>query len=486
MPHGIGKGIIAGVGLTILSGCASIPARGGFAEVQQIAEQRTGSHVRWNQDRPEDQAAAEAVESLLQRELTADDAVQIALLNNNGLQATFEELGIAQADLVQAGLLKNPVFAGHVRFPDKSGKATNTEFSVSEDFLDFFLRPLRKKLAQAQFEEAKLRVSEAVFSLAAEVRSAYYTLQAAAHTHAMLQTITHAAQAAVELAERQHAAGNINDLGLANEQAAFQQAKLDLIRSEAEVLAARERLNRLLGLGIAPAWKISQELPQLPSPELSVQDLESLALTQRLDLAAARQEVHVREQALALARRGAIPAVNVGIDTERDPDRTRVTGPSFEVELPVFDQKQTPIARAQAELRQSRRRLAALEAQIRSEVRSMRDRVQVTRQAIEQYQKMLIPLREKIVAESQKHYNFMLIGTFQLLQAKREEVSAYREYIEAYRDYWNARTELERAIGGRLVSEPAPQPTAASPEQLPMQEPAMPEGTHAHHHGGHS
>ncbi len=418
--------------------------------MQKLVGQRTNSRVYWNQGRPEDLAVAQAVQAMLEKELTAEDAVQIALLNNSGLQATFEELGIAQADLVQAGLLRNPVFAGHVRFPDKSGESTNTEFSVSQDFLDLLLRPLRKKLAVAQFEQATLRVSDAVVNLTADVRSAYYTLQAASHTQAMLETVVQAAHVAAELAERQHAAGNINDLELANEQAAFQQAKLDLTRAEAQVLAARERLNRLMGLGAGPTWRISQQLPQLPGPEPSAKELEAVALAQRLDLAAARKEIQVREQALALARRGVIPQVNAGLDTERDPDGTRVTGPSFEMELPVFDRRQAAVARAQAQLRQSQRQLATLETQIRSEVRSARDRLLIARQLIERYRDLAIPLRERIVAESQKHYNFMLIGVFQVLQAKREEVNAYREYIEAFGDYWDARAELERAVGGRL------------------------------------
>jgi cobalt-zinc-cadmium efflux system outer membrane protein len=259
----------------------------------------------------------------------------------------------------------------------------------------------------------------------------------------------------VELAERQHAAGNINDLVLANEQAAFQQAQLDLARSEADVLSERERLNRLLGLEARATWRISDRLPDLPTEEFSPQDLEARALSESLDLAAARQEVIVLEQTLALIRRGVVPSVSVGADTEREPDGTRLTGPNFEMELPVFDRRQAVLARTEAQLRQSRQRLSALETQIRSEVRTALDRVRISREVAERYRDVLIPLREKIVAESQKHYNFMLIGVFQLLQAKRDEINTYREYIEAFQDYWNGRAELERAIGGRLpVSEP--------------------------------
>lgn len=152
-------------------GCASVSPRVGLDEVEQAVGSRAGTRVHWNQDGPEDAEVKQAVEAMLEKELFVEDAVQIALLNNSGLQATFEELGVAQADLVQAGLLKNPVFAGHVRFSDKSGEATNTEFSVSQDFLDLLLRPLRKKLAAAQLEQAQLRIGDAVVSLAAEVRA---------------------------------------------------------------------------------------------------------------------------------------------------------------------------------------------------------------------------------------------------------------------------------------------------------------------------
>lgn len=466
--------IIAGVG--VISGCATVPKDAGFREVSQTVEQRTGLHVHWNQGTPEDAAVAEKLQALLQEELTADAAIQIALLNNASLQATFEELGIAQAELVQAGLLKNPVFAGHVRFPDRSRESTNTEFSVSQDFLDLLLRPLRKKLAAAQLEQAKLRVGDAVLNLAAEVHSAYYTLQGAEHTRAMLKTIVEAARAAAEMAERQHSAGNINDLKLANQQVAYQQAAVELTRSEAEVVAVRESLNRLMGLRENPSWKISENMPTLPSTEPPAADLETQALSQRLDLAAARQEIKILEQTVALIRRGVIPAVNVGIDTERDPDRTRITGPSFDLELPVFDRKRAASARAEAQLRQGQRRLSALETQIRSEVRTARDRLLVSRQLIERYRQEIIPLRERIVAESQKHYNFMLIGVFQLLQAKRDEINAYREYIEVFRDYWNTRTELERAVGGRLPE--------AKQEIPPIQPTKIPQEPMPHHHPG--
>lgn len=460
------------------SGCASVPARVGLDDVRKLAEPRAGARVHWDQGRPEDLEAAEAVWRMLEDELGMEEAVEIALLNNGSLQAVFEELGIAQADLVQAGLLQNPVFGAGIRFPHDPEGSTETDVSISQDLWDLFSRPLRKKLAAAEFEEAKFRVGDAVVNLAAEVRSAYFTLQAAEHTHAMLQTVVRAAQAAAELAERQRAAGNINALELAREQAALRQADLDLDRSEAETLAQKERLNRLMGLQEAPAWKIAKNLPELPDQEPPLQDLEDQALTQRLDLAAARKEVEVLERNLDLVRRGIVPKAELGIEMEHE-EGERATGPRVEVGLPLFDRRQAAIARAQAELRQGRKRLASFETRVRSEVRSARDRLQILRRMIERYRDELIPLREKVVAESQKHQNFMLIGVFQLLQDKREEIAAYREYIEVFRDYWTARTDLERAVGGRL-------PAAETETQAVVAPAPPPEETPHHHQGGES
>ncbi|MDO8730601.1 MAG: TolC family protein [Candidatus Omnitrophota bacterium] len=452
------------------SGCASVPARGGLEDVRKFAEPRAGARVHWDQGRPEDLEAAEAVRRMLADELSQEEAVQIALLNNGSLQATFEELGIAQADLVQAGLLQNPVFGAGIRFPHDPEGSTETDFSISQDLWDLLSRPLRTKLAAAEFEEAKLRVGDAAVNLAAEVRSAYVALQAAEHTHVTLQAVVQAAQAAAELAERQHAAGNINALDLAREQALFQESELEMARGEFEALAERERLNRLMGLPGVPAWKISKNLPGLPGQEPPLEDLEDRALTQRLDLAAARKEVEVLERNLVLVRRGIVPKAELGIEMEHE-EGERATGPRAEVGLPLFDRRQGAIARAQAELRQGQRRLVAFETRVRSEVRSARDRLRVTRRMVERYRDDLIPLREKVVAESQKQYNFMLIGVFQLLQDKREEIAAYREYVEAFRDYWTARTDLEKAVGSRLPA---------------SQKPAAPQGTRSPHPGGHS
>ncbi len=444
-------GLVLVIALNV-SGPATATSRKGFDDVDQIVGQRLAQHVHWNQGTREDAAVTKTIEEMLQHKLSADDSVQIALLNNPSLQATFESFGIAQADLVQNGLLQNPILSASVRFPNRSG-LTNTEFSISENFLDILFRPLRRNVAAAGFEQAKLRSGEEVLNLAMAVREAYFTLQAGQEMLTLRKAVFEATEVATDLAERQQKAGNIGALDLAMQKGIYHQANLDLKRANSALLADRERLNRLMGLwGDKGHWEITEALPELPKSDPKFEELTSVALAQRLDLTAAKQETQRATRSLTLTKYGRYSTgLNIGVDTEKDVDGTRVTGPILAFELPVFDRKQGTTGRAQSLLRQSERRLASLEADVRSQVRLAYDRLVAAREIVEYSKANILPLQEGIVALSQQHYNFMLLGVYQLIQARQNQITAQRDYIEALRDYWIARTDLEQAVGGRLV-----------------------------------
>jgi cobalt-zinc-cadmium efflux system outer membrane protein len=466
---------LAMAGLVLTAGCANVPRDVGFGSVQNSVMDRTGHRVYWNKGTEADKEVAEVLDSLLQRELTPDSAVQIALLNNQNLQATYEDLGVAQAGLVEAGLLKNPTLSAEVRFPERP--KLPFEIDVIGDFLDLFFLPLRKRAAGAEFEAAKLRVTDAVLSMAAQTKGAFYRTQAAQQLIEMRRNIASATEASFEAAKKLHDAGNITDLALANEQALHEQAKIDLARAEAEALDVREELNSLMGVwGKNTDWKIAPRLPELPVSDIEPTGLESLAVSNRFDLAAVRRDVEAAAQRLGLTRSSAmIPEANASFHVSREPDGTQTMGPGIEVPLPIFNQGQGAIATAQARLRQSQRRYAALAVEIRSQVRRARNQMSAARDRAEYYQQVILPLRHQIVQQTQLQYNAMFVGVFQLLAAKKEEIDAGREYVEALREYWTARAELERAVGGSLrarmaatqsvASQPATQPDAAEQHQ---------------------
>jgi cobalt-zinc-cadmium efflux system outer membrane protein len=440
----------------VVTGCATVPKDAGFSDVERMMAERGAPRVHWLRGGEEDRRVEERLRELLKGPLTVDSAVEVALLNNRELQAVYEDLGIAQADLVQAGLLRNPTLSASVGFPNVVAP-TGLTFSVVQEFIDLFSLPLRKKVARAEFERQKFRVAHEVWRLAGEVREASLELVAAEQASEMWREVLASAEAAADLARRQHEAGNINDLDLALEQDPLTEARLSLARAEYDGIAARERLTRLLGLfGEAAGFKMEGRLPEMADGDPSLERLEAFAVEHRLDLAAARKERDNAAYALSLEKGTRFtPSVQVGLNVERaSPESAWLVGPSLDVEAPIFDRGQARVAQLAALLRQSEDRYQALAVEVRSEVRAARNRLVLARSTVDYYRKIVLPLRERVVSLSQLQYNAMQIGLFQLLQVKQRQVESYRDYIAELRNYWTARSALEVSAGGVLPAAP--------------------------------
>lgn len=446
-------------------GCTSTNPKSAFDDVGRHVAARTGQAVRWMRDDAERDEIEKAVAALLQTNLTAQSCVGIALLNNRALQAEFESIGVSQAELAQAARLKNPEFSGSWRLPAHAPTVLNAEYALAQDFLDLLMLPTRKKIAARNLEGTKLRVAHEVLRLTEEAQAAFYTAQAHQQFAQRLGSIVEVNEAAADIAKRQHDAGNINDLELHNQQAVYAATRLDLARAEAQVRSDRERVNRLLGLwGKQTAWQIAEALPSLPEKELPLENLEAIAVTRRLDLAAARGDVQNVLAALKLKKTVRwIPAASLGFDAEHDLDHSWVLGPTLSIEVPLFDQGQGDVAKLSSEYRRAMRQLEALAVNIRSEVRESRDALIAARDAAEYHAKVLLPQRQRILRETLLQYNAMQKSNLELLAAKEREQLGEREAIEALRDYWISRVRLESAVGGSLTREVPPK-TAESAE----------------------
>ncbi len=433
-----------------LAACSSVPEEAGFGDAAELVRERDGHAIRWNQRKPEDEEVEAQVRALLASELDAEAAVQVALLRNRHLQALYEDLRIAQADLVEAGLLRNPIFHVEARFPEDGGR-TAFDLGLEEDFLSILYLPLRKRLAEASFEATKLRVAEHVLALAGEVRMAFYRLQGAEQLVEMRRTVLQATEASADLARALHEAGNIRDLDLDNELALHEEAKLAFVQAELERAEARELLNALLGLwGEEAGWSLGARLPELPADEEPVAGIEARAVKVSLSLAQRRTEIEREAERLGLVRATRLtPDPALGVSAERESESGIWTvGPALALSLPLFDQGQPAVARATAVLISLQESYAAEAVELRAAVRSAASRVLAHRGRADFLQRVILPLRSRIVEETQLQYNAMQEGAFELLMAKREEIAAGAAYVEELREYWIARAELGQLLAG--------------------------------------
>ncbi len=456
------------VGALLLAACVAVPQDGQFADVAAVVEERLDKQVEWTQGTEETEAAQAAVADLLSKDLTVDSAVQIALLNNRLLQAIYSDLGIAQAALIQAGLLRNPIFDAVVRFPEE-GSHVNLDLGVVFEFLDILLIPLRQQVAESELEFVKLRVTGEVIDVATETRLAFHRLQAQQQLVGLFQQVDASSAASLEAAQTLHDAGNITDLDLANERFLNAQAKLGLAEAETLVVAERERLNVLMGLwGTDTTWRMKRRLSNIPRTELDLDTVEGKAIANSIDLALARQNL------MTLGRRygvtqvtSVIPELELGAEAERD-ERVWAIGPAIALPIPFFDQGQAQRAGARAAIVKAQDEYAALAIRIRSAARMERVRLLRARERVLYYRNVILPLTKEILEQTLLEYNAMQIGVFRLVDAKEQQITAGQRYIEALRDYWIARVRLEQLLDGRLPDETIGDValTGSSPMQL--------------------
>ena len=441
--------------LTVLlvSGCTTFSQDGGFNTVNGLTQQRLGKEVHLLKSADDEQSLKSLIAEKIKQPLSVDDAVQIALLNNRGLQSTYAGLGLAEADLVQAGRLQNPTFGfKHTR----SGNDVVIERTLTFNLLRLITAPLAIKIEGRRFEQTKLLVANEALRVAADTRRAYFEAVAAQQSAAYAKQVNESAAAGAELGRRMAGAGNWSQLDLLREQAFYVDSTSAVGRAAKESVAAREKLTRLLGFsGADVEYKLPERLPELPTAALDLPQVEQMAIKERLDIQAAQLQLNATAASLGLTKTTRF--INVlDLGAVRNSASGQPTAPGYEltIEIPLFDFGSSRVARAESTYLQAANRLAETAVNARSEARESYLGYRTSYDQAKHYRDQVLPLRKRVADEMQLRYNGMLVSVFELLADARDQANAANGYIAALKDYWIAESNLEAALGGRLPSAP--------------------------------
>ncbi len=451
----------------LLAGCTSpalIAARSDadVESVRQEARARIGEAAPPRSGAPDDGTIDGTVAEMLRGEIDEAAAVKIALLNNRRVREGYERLGIARADLVQAGLLDNPVLSADAKLFTGGNEF---ELGLTRSLIDLFLRPLRLRMAESALEEAQAEVARDLVALAFDVRRAFVDLRAAQRLVAARTKSLGAAVASHDLMRRLHAAGNVTAPKLTAEETSEARARIDLAAAEAEAVEAEEPLGVLLGLwGSATEWRIAGSLGDDVGSGLDLDRAESRAIGSSLDLVASRARIDAAARAARVEHWEAIfPDLEAGLVAKRESGGSEWgPGPGVQIGIPLLDAGHARRAKAAALLRQRLSHHVSLAVEIRSAARTYRERARSLRDRSVYLRETYLPLRGKLLRETLAEYNAMQVGAFEVLLARRDELDAEREYVETLRLAWRARLDLEelaagcyRAPGGVAAPEPA-------------------------------
>ncbi len=441
-----------GAAILALGGCATFSSDGGFNQVQSLTQERIGKQTRWAKSGAESDSVAAAIAPLLAKPLTVDDAVSIALMNNRGLQASYGELGISEANLVQAGRIRNPVLSfGRLT----RGSEIEIERSLMLPVMSLLTMPIALGIERRSFEQAQYRAAGEALRVADETRRAYFSAIAAQESATYMTQVKLSAEAAAELGARMAVAGNWSKLDHAREQAFYADAVVQLARAMQRKVAERERLTRLMGLtGEGAAFQLPARLPDLPKTTREVVDMEASALQNRVDILMARRELAGLASSLGLSRATRfINLLDIGYmrnSSNETPERE--TGYEIELQIPLFDWGSARVARAEAMYMQAVHRAAETTINARSEVREAYSSYRTAYDIARHYRDEIVPLKKRISDEQLLRYNGMLISVFELLADSRSQVLSVNAAIEAQRDFWISDSALQMAQTGRSAA----------------------------------
>jgi len=433
----------------MLAACAQFSQDGGFDAVAHTAATRIGQTALWKRT-PEEQARAERdTARLLERPLSADDAVRIALLNNGSLQAAFAELGIAEADVVESGRLPNPRFT--VRRSSADG-LNDVEETVTVSVLALLTVPYVHGIEKRRFAAVQASCAAAIVQVAARARQAYFVALAARDTANYRREVEEAAETGAELARRMRQAGNWTPLDEAREQSFHAEAAFELEHARLGESLAREDLIASLGIDMEPdKLQLAARLPDVPQSIEALAQVERAALDGRIDLKAMRANLDALAADLHLTR--ATRFVNV-----LDAGPTRVQqGPSsspyetgFEVslEVPLFDTGAPRVRKAEERYAQALARFGQAALEARGEVRKAYARLRAAHAMALRQRDEMLPLRRSIAEADRLRYDAGQISVFDLLADSRSQIAGVSDYLQSVRDFWIARSSLDAALSG--------------------------------------
>jgi outer membrane protein TolC len=435
-----------------IGGCAGFTQDGGFDAVADAARARLGKEVAWPRTEQSRAKVAAHVAQLLANPLSVDDAVQIALLNNRTLQAAFQELGISEAELVQAGRLLNPRF--DLRHASAPGQY-DIEETLSFNLLALLAMPYARDIERGRFSQTQNSVLLNIAELAKDTREAFYVAVAARQSLSYLQQVHSAAETGAQLAQRMVSTGNWNRLDQAREQSFFIDATQRLARAQLAEESANEKLMSLMGLPAQqptqPLLQLAASLPELPSSVENLPDVERAVLQERLDLQLRRMRLDELQNRLRLTNSTRfVNVLDMGATRVRQGTQQEAyeSGYTVTLEVPIFDSGAARVKKSEAIYAQAVDRFTQAAIEARSQIRLAYANYRTAYELAERQRDEVLPLRKAIAEQNLLRYNASLVSVFELLSDAREQVISVDAYTQSVRDFWIAKSQLDAALLG--------------------------------------
>lgn len=375
--------------------------------------------------------------------ISEDEAAAVALWNNGQLLTDLAAVGIAKANLLDAGVLRNPSVSLLIPVGAKP-----FEFVGSFPLEQFYQRPKRIAAAQKQWEQVAQSLVQNGINVVRDARQAHLALWVA-------QDRIAAARQAVELREQiakitaaRLRAGDIGEREVKAADAETVRTRDQLNRLLAEIPVARERLRFQMGLRAnAAEWKATAGTA-VPAVLPEADALREKAWASRPDLRSIEISIAAAAER-AKWERSRLYVLAAQISSKDSVGRVVRTGPAATFDLPVFQSTAGLVARADAEVKQATIQYLAQKQRIDFEVSEAHELLRQAREAHAEWRDKVLPSLEQTLQVAKKAYAAGDVAYLAVLEATSPVVDARLRMADLEAAERRAFLDLERSIGVR-------------------------------------
>ena len=449
--------------IAVAGGCVSLDPKPDINRAASTVGERSGVTPTWNDPWEVSLNTWDG-----RSPLKVEQALAMALRNNREIRSQVEQIAVSRADLVQAGLLPNPVVGLTLRFPfDPVSGGSFVGAQVVQSFTALWLRGGKIRAADARLNQTVLDISDKALLLVAEVKSTHARIafgqRAVTLSNENLETI----QRSIDSLETRIRGGEGTPLD-AN-RAKQQQAKAQAERAIVIRDLAKERRRMLEFIGFAAEsadWTVEASVGESGVVTIDESAAIALAGSQRLDVAAARSIVEAQRADLSIEEKSRLKDFGLGADFERDVDGKKTIGPVVEVGIPIFDTNAAQIAKAGSLARAALANYEAISQRAVREARVAWVELDSASRLAEQYRSTVLVISERNLTLAEAALKSGQADVTVLLDAQRELIDARRTLSDLERDAAIARFTLEQAVGGRLTTPSTDPPDSTLPSAV--------------------
>ena len=382
-----------------------------------------------------------------------DEAATIALFSNPALRSIRDRRGLASAQLIQAGILPNPVVSyerDYVTGGNTLGTRTGYTFNAGWEFSALIPFLPKKTAARKNLRSVDLDVAWQEWQIAVNARTAVYRVLGLDAQVARAREATEGLQQSTDAVRKAAEAHEKTVLDLAAVESASQDSRATMLALEQELEKQHLGLNKILG--VEPETKVALRkglsLPtRLAAPD--ERDLLDGVESRRLDLLGLRQGYESQDATVRAAILAQFPKMSVGFSKASDTTNVHTTGFTVAVDVPFFDRNQGVIATERATrqrlLDEYNQRVFEARSDIATaiaDIRSLGRQIAAAEEAL--------PLLEKLVTTAQTAIEQRNADVLSYYTARSNLLQKRIQLIKLQEQLLEAHTALEIASGRYL------------------------------------